>query len=91
MAELLGLFLTAAQIFDNRREEIGQDRGCFDRLKLYHYRISITLALPITALRQPRTVKSRLEPSGTANSRRWLPGSEATAQRRRRLATGRWS
>jgi hypothetical protein len=27
MAKLLGLFLTAAQIFDNRREEIGQDRA----------------------------------------------------------------
>jgi hypothetical protein len=25
--KLLGLFLTAAQIFDNRREEIGQDRA----------------------------------------------------------------
>jgi hypothetical protein len=27
MAKLLGLFLTAAQIFDNRRKEIGQDRA----------------------------------------------------------------
>ena len=27
MAKLLGLFLTAAQMLDNRREEIGQERS----------------------------------------------------------------
>jgi len=32
MAKLLGLFLTAAQIFDNRREEIGQDRAVLTAL-----------------------------------------------------------
>ena len=32
MAKLLGLFLTAAQIFDSCREEIGQDRAVLTAL-----------------------------------------------------------